>query len=192
MKIGVLGMQGDIEEHLAIMEKIGIDAVRVKSVKTLEGVDGLIMPGGESTTMLKLLKLTGLFEALKEKIKHGFPVYGTCAGLILLAKKVEHPEQDSLGILDLSVSRNGYGRQIDSFSAKISIPVIGEKAFEAVFIRAPVITKVGKVEVLATYNNEPVFVKDGNVIASTFHPELSNDTRIHSFFLEMVENALSS
>ncbi len=192
MKIGVLGMQGDIEEHLAIMEKIGIDAVRVKSVKTLEGVDGLIMPGGESTTMLKLLKLTGLFEALKEKIKHGFPVYGTCAGLILLAKKVEHPEQDSLGVLDLSVSRNGYGRQIDSFSAKISIPVIGEKAFEAVFIRAPVITKVGKVEVLATYNNEPVFVKDGNVIASTFHPELSNDTRIHSFFLEMVENALSS
>jgi len=192
MKIGVLGMQGDIEEHLAIMEKIGIDAVRVKSVKTLEGVDGLIMPGGESTTMLKLLKLTGLFEALKEKIKHGFPVYGTCAGLILLAKKVEHPEQDSLGILDLSVSRNGYGRQIDSFSAKISIPVIGEKAFEAVFIRAPVITKVGKVEVLAIYNNEPVFVKDGNVIASTFHPELSNDTRIHSFFLEMVENALSS
>ncbi len=192
MKIGVLGMQGDIEEHLAIMEKIGIDAVRVKSVKTLEGVDGLIMPGGESTTMLKLLKLTGLFEALKEKIEHGFPVYGTCAGLILLAKKVEHPEQDSLGALDLSVSRNGYGRQIDSFSAKISIPVIGEKAFEAVFIRAPVITKVGKVEVLATYNNEPVFVKDGNVIASTFHPELSNDTRIHSFFLEMVENALSS
>ncbi len=192
MKIGVLGMQGDIEEHLAIMEKVGVDAVRVKSVETLETVDGLIMPGGESTTMLKLLKLTGLFEVLKEKIKNGFPVYGTCAGLILLAMKVERPAQDSIGVLDLSVSRNGYGRQIDSFRAEIYIPVIGDKTFDAVFIRAPVITKVGEVDVLASYNNAPVFVKHENVIASTFHPELSNDIRIHRFFVEMVENAFSS
>ncbi|MCL4407680.1 MAG: pyridoxal 5'-phosphate synthase glutaminase subunit PdxT [Thermotogae bacterium] len=189
MKIGILGMQGDIEEHLAIMEKIGVDSIRVKSIKTLETVDGLIMPGGESTTMLKLLKLTGLFDVLKEKIEKGFPVYGTCAGLILLANEVEHPAQDSLDVLDLSVSRNGYGRQINSFHAEISIPAIGDKPFDAVFIRAPVITKVGKLDVLASYNHTPVFVSRKNIIASTFHPELSDDTRIHEFFLEMVKNA---
>ncbi|MGC8545119.1 pyridoxal 5'-phosphate synthase glutaminase subunit PdxT [Athalassotoga sp.] len=189
MKIGILGMQGDIEEHLAIMEKIGVDSIRVKSVKTLEAVDGLIMPGGESTTMLKLLKLTGLFDVLKAKIEKGFPVYGTCAGLILLANEVEHPAQDSLDVLDLSVSRNGYGRQINSFHAEISIPVIGDKPFDAVFIRAPVITKVGKIDVLASYNHAPVFVRHENIIASTFHPELSDDTRIHEFFVEMVKNA---
>ncbi len=192
MKIGILGMQGDIEEHLATMEKIKVEAVRVKSVKTLETVNGLIMPGGESTTMLRLLKLTGLFDLLKEKIKNGFPVYGTCAGLILLADEVEHPTQDSLKILDLSVSRNGYGRQVDSFHAEISVPVIGDKSFDAVFIRAPIITKVGKVEILASYNGMPVFVRQKNVIASTFHPELSNDTRIHEFFVEMVKNAFGS
>jgi len=185
-------MQGDIEEHLATMEKIKVEAVRVKSVKTLETVNGLIMPGGESTTMLRLLKLTGLFDLLKEKIKNGFPVYGTCAGLILLADEVEHPTQDSLKILDLSVSRNGYGRQVDSFHAEISVPVIGDKSFDAVFIRAPIITKVGKVEILASYNGMPVFVRQKNVIASTFHPELSNDTRIHEFFVEMVKNAFGS
>jgi 5'-phosphate synthase pdxT subunit len=189
MKIGVLGMQGDIEEHLAIMEKIGVNTTRVKSIETLEMVDGLIMPGGESTTMLKLLKLTGLFEVLKEKIKNGFPVYGTCAGLILLAKEVSNPAQDAFKVLDVSVSRNGYGRQIDSFHAEISIPMIGGKLFDAVFIRAPVITKVGDVDVLASYNHTPVFVRHENIIASTFHPELSDDTRIHEFFVEMVKNA---
>ncbi len=191
MKIGVLGMQGDIEEHLAMLSKIGIEGIRVKSAKNLEEVDGLIMPGGESTTMLRLLKLTGLFDLLKEKIRNGFPVYGTCAGLILLAKDVSNPVQDSLKVLDVVVSRNGYGRQIDSFHAMIPLSILDGDLFDAVFIRAPIITGVGNVEVIGTYGGNPVFVKENNIIASTFHPELSEDTRIHEFFARMVENAVS-
>lgn len=191
MKIGVLGMQGDIEEHLAMLSKIGVEGVRVKSVKALDAVDGLIMPGGESTTMLKLLKLTGLFDILKEKIKKGFPVYGTCAGVILLAYEVSNPSQDSLRVLDVSVSRNGYGRQIDSFHAKIPLSILDGNFFDAFFIRAPIITRVGKAEVIAMYDGKAVFVRQGNIIGSTFHPELSEDTRIHEFFVRMVENAVS-
>jgi 5'-phosphate synthase pdxT subunit len=189
MKIGILGMQGDIEEHLAAFQKLGVDTIRVKSEKSLESVDGLIIPGGESTTMLRLLKLNDLFDLLKLKISKGFPVYGTCAGMILLADQVSNPEQDSLKVLDINVSRNGYGRQIDSFQAEVTMPVIGSRPFKAIFIRAPLITKAGDVEVLATYKDHPVFVKKDNIIASTFHPELSNDTRIHEFFLGMVKDA---
>lgn len=190
MKIGILGMQGDIEEHLAVMEKIGVESLRVKSPETLETVNGLIIPGGESTTMLKLLKITGLFEVLRKKIKEGFPVYGTCAGLILLANDVYSPAQDSLKVLDIAVNRNGYGRQINSFNAEISIPIIDEKPFNAVFIRAPVIVKTGNVDVLSIYNGMPVFVKHDNILASTFHPELSDDVRVHEFFLGMIKNAV--
>ena len=191
MKIGVLGMQGDIEEHLAMLGKMGIGTFRVKSVKTLDMANGLIIPGGESTTMLRLLKLTGLFGELKKKIQKGFPVYGTCAGMILLSKKIiSHSDQDSLNVLDISVARNGYGRQVESFEAELSIDSIGEKPFKAIFIRAPLIVRVGKgVETLVTYEGVPVMVRSGNILASSFHPELSNDSRIHELFLRMVKNA---
>lgn len=194
MKIGILGMQGDIEEHTASLDRIGIESIRVKSLKTLGAVDGMIMPGGESTTMIKLLRISGLLEPLKKKILDGFPVYGTCAGMILLSKEiVSHPDQESLGVLDISVNRNGYGRQIESFEKPIAIPEIGDRPFEAIFIRAPMITRIGDgVEILASYNGNPVFVRSGNVIATSFHPELSEDTRIHEFFLEMVKNASCS
>ena len=193
MKIGVLGMQGDIEEHLAMLDKIGVENVRVKSIKTLNTVDSLIIPGGESTTMVKLLKITGLFDELKKRIQNGFPVYGTCAGMILLAKEiVSHPEQDSLKVLDIRVNRNGYGRQVESFGVNIPIPSIGEPPFEAIFIRAPRIVRVGEsVEVLATYNGDPVMVRSGNVFASSFHPEISKDIRIHEMFIQVTKNALS-
>ncbi len=194
LKIGILGMQGDIEEHAAALERAGVESIRVKSTKTLGMVDGLVMPGGESTTMVKLLKLSGLFEPLKRKILDGFPVYGTCAGMILLSKEiVSHPHQESLGVLDISVNRNGYGRQIDSFETFLTIREIGDKPFEAVFIRAPMITRIGEnVEILASDKGVPVFVRSENIIATSFHPELSEDTRIHEFFLEMVKNASCS
>ena len=194
MRIGVLGMQGDIEEHLTMLDKIGVESVRVKSTKMLNMVDGLILPGGESTTMVKLLKFTGLFDELKERIQNGFPVYGTCAGMILLAKEIaSHPEQDSLKVLDISVNRNGYGRQVESFGVNISIPSIGEPPFEAIFIRAPQIVRIGEsVETIATYNGDPVMVRSGNVFASSFHPEISEDTRVHEMFIQVVKNALGS
>ncbi len=193
MRIGVLGMQGDIEEHLAMLDKIGVENVRVKSIKVLDTVDGLIIPGGESTTMVKLLKITGLFNELKKRIRNGFPVYGTCAGMILLAKEiVSHPEQDSLKVLDVSVNRNGYGRQVESFVANISIASIGGIPFKAIFIRAPQIVRIGKdVEILATYNGDPVMIKSGRIFASSFHPEISKDTRVHEMFARVVKNALS-
>ncbi len=194
MKIGVLGMQGDIEEHMAMLEKIGVPAIRVKSLKHLNTVNGLIIPGGESTTMVKLLKKTGLFEELKKRIENGFPVYGTCAGMIILANKiVSHPEQDSLKVLNISVNRNGYGRQVDSFEVEIPIPIVGKKPFRAIFIRAPRIVEVEEdVEVLATYEGSPVMVRKGNIFASSFHPEISDDTRIHELFAKVVENAAHS
>jgi 5'-phosphate synthase pdxT subunit len=194
MKIGVLGMQGDIEEHLSMLEKIGIPSIRVKSLKHLNSIDGLIIPGGESTTMVKLLKKTGLFDELIKRIKNGMPVYGTCAGMILLANKiVSHPEQESLKVLDIAVSRNGYGRQVDSFEVELSIPILGEMPFKAIFIRAPRITEVGReVEVLATYEETPVMVRSGNIFASSFHPEISNDTRIHELFAKVVRDAVNS
>ncbi len=193
MKIGVLGMQGDIEEHLAMLEKIGIPSLRVKTLKDLNSIDGLIIPGGESTTMVKLLKKNGLFDELYARITKGMPVYGTCAGMILLAKKiVSHPEQDSLKVLDIAVNRNGYGRQVDSFEVDISIPIIGQEPFRAIFIRAPKIVEVAKdVEILATYDGSPVMVRKGNVFASSFHPEISNDTRIHELFAKVVKDAVA-
>ena len=191
MRIGVLGMQGDIEEHLAVFKRLNVDAFRVKSLKALNTVDGLVIPGGESTTILRLLKLTGLFGKLKDMIQKGFPVFGTCAGMILLSKEItSHSEQDALNVLDISVNRNGYGRQVESFEVDLSIPLIGEKPFKSIFIRAPLIVRTGKgVKILARYDGTPVMVREGNVMASSFHPELSNDLRIHELFLRMVKDA---
>lgn len=187
-RIGVLALQGAFAEHCRALEALGCTACEVRRVEELEDLDGLIIPGGESTTIGSLLVKWGLMEALKEKIIAGLPVYGTCAGLILLAKEIAGSAQPRLGVMDIQVLRNGYGRQVDSFEADLDIAVLGPEPFVGVFIRAPIIQEVGPgVEVLAEWEGYPVLVRQGKLLASTFHPELTNDLRLHRYFLQMVE-----
>ncbi|ACR79514.1 pyridoxal 5'-phosphate synthase glutaminase subunit PdxT [Kosmotoga olearia] len=188
MKIGVLGIQGDIQEHLRMIEKTGNEPLWVKSTSELAEVSGLIMPGGESTTMIRLMKKYELWDALREAIASGLPVYATCAGMILLAREIiNYPEQETLGVLDIAVERNGYGRQVASFETDLEIPAIGDTPFRAIFIRAPIIEKCGdSVEVLSTYKEKPVLVKQGKILASSFHPELTDDLRIHEYFVKEI------
>jgi 5'-phosphate synthase pdxT subunit len=182
--IGVLALQGDFAAHMQALEKAGARPVEVRSRQDLASLDGLVIPGGESTTMLKLLGEEQLFEPLRE-FGRSKPVFGTCAGAILLAREVLHPPQASLELMDLTVERNGYGRQIDSRIA--SIRIAGEpQPLEAVFIRAPIIRRVGpKGRVLATYRGDPVLVEEGIHLVATFHPELTGDARVHRQFVEM-------
>lgn len=189
----MLALQGDFDAHRRELEGAGIQAVAVRSAAELQAVDGLIIPGGESTTMLRLLDYENLFGPL-QKFGQQHPIFGTCAGAILLATEVEHPKQASLGLMDLTVERNGYGRQIDSRIA--TIDVRGEPA-EAVFIRAPIIRRAGPdTEVLATYGSDPVLVKQGHHLAATFHPELSpsrgKGNAVHRQFAKMVEESMRS
>jgi 5'-phosphate synthase pdxT subunit len=179
-KVGVLALQGDFEAHQKALERAGAEAVQVRTAAELDSVAALVIPGGESTTMLKLLDLENLFEPLRQ---FGLqkPVFGTCAGAILLATKVTNPEQRSLGLMDIEVERNAYGRQLDSRVAKIRMN--GDEV-EAVFIRAPIIRNLGDgVQVLAQYNGDPVLVSQGRHMVATFHPELSEDSRVHTLFL---------
>lgn len=181
--IGILALQGDFEAHKRAVERAGGDPVEVRTKSDLNGIDGLIIPGGESTTMLKMLVEEDLFEPLRKwgRLK---PVFGTCAGAILLAKEVLNPRQESLQLMDMTVERNAYGRQIDSRIAQLDLA--GEP-FEAVFIRAPVIRKTGDTsQVLMTYNGDPVLVEQGRHMAATFHPELADDAAIHRRFVEKV------
>jgi 5'-phosphate synthase pdxT subunit len=180
-KVGVLALQGDFEAHRKALTRAGAAASEVRTAADLTAVDGLIIPGGESTTMLKLLDMEGLFEPLIEFGKTK-PIFGTCAGVILLAAEVLNPAQHSLGLLDLTVERNAYGRQIDSRIARIE--VAGESA-EAVFIRAPIIRRAGpQTKVLAEYAGTPVLVEQGRHLAATFHPELGSSDRVHRYFLD--------
>lgn len=179
----MLALQGDFEAHRNALERAGAQAREVRTAGGLQSVDGLIIPGGESTTMLKLLSLENLFEPLRDFGRRK-PIFGTCAGAILLANEVLNPQQESLGLMDVTIQRNGYGRQVDSRIAKIELD--GEPS-EAVFIRAPVIQRVGpEAKVLASYLNHPVLVEQGRHMAATFHPELGSDDRIHRRFLEKV------
>jgi 5'-phosphate synthase pdxT subunit len=191
LKIGVLGIQGAIQEHLSILRNAGVEPSWVKDRKELDSVEALVMPGGESTTMIKLLKRFEMWEALRNRIEDGMPVLATCAGMILLSKKIENVvNQDSLGVLDISVKRNGYGRQINSFEVDLQIDEIGPEPFRAVFIRAPKIESIGgEVRVLTSYDGSPVLVRQNNMLAASFHPELTGDLRIHRYFLKMVEAA---
>ena len=187
MKVGVLAIQGDFDAHRRRLEQLGAEVVLVKKPEQLETVDGLIIPGGESTTFLKFLEKGGFLERLREFVS-AKPAFGTCAGAILLANEVENPPQQSLGALDISVRRNAYGRQVDSFIGEGETQLPGGP-LEMVFIRAPKIERVGpKVEVLAREKNDPVLVREGRIMASTFHPELSDDTRVHAEFLKLVQN----
>lgn len=178
---GVLALQGDFEAHCKAVERAGGRALEVRTLADLEQCDGLIIPGGESTTMLKLLDQEGLTEPLK-RFNESKPVYGSCAGAILLAREVTRPAQPSLGLMDISVERNAYGRQIDSRIAHIPMPEGGE--LEAVFIRAPIIRRIGPGStILAQYDGDPVWVEQGRNMVTTFHPELTGDTRVHRRFL---------
>ena len=184
-RIGVLAIQGDYSSHAAALADTGAGPVEVRKPDQLEGLDGLILPGGESTTMLKFLEKHGFFETLGEFCRRK-PVFGTCAGAILLAREVRHPAQRSLGALDVVVERNAYGRQIDSaiLTAETGLP---GGPLEMVFIRAPRILSAGEdVEVLARRENFPVLVRQGSILAATFHPELSQDRRVHKLFVEIV------
>ena len=184
MKIGVLALQGDFDAHRRRLEELGAEVVLVKKPEQLDGVDGLVIPGGESSTFLKLLGEAG-FEKLKEFV-HSKPTFGTCAGAILLACEVENPKQVGLGALDISIRRNAYGRQLES---SIRQGIFADAPIEMVFIRAPKIERVGEnVEVLATEGADPVAVRQGKTMAATFHPELSGDPRVHQAFLELVRN----
>jgi len=182
-KIGVLALQGDFEAHCRAIERAGAQAVEVRTAEELQSVDALVIPGGESTTMLKLLGIEGLFQPLAE-FGAQKPIFGTCAGAILLAKDVLSPKQASLGLLDLTVERNAYGRQIDSRIAEISVD---GKTTEAVFIRAPIIRRVGPgVKVLAEYLGAPVLVEQGKHMVATFHPELTNSDTVHRHFIDKI------
>jgi pyridoxal 5'-phosphate synthase pdxT subunit len=183
MKIGVLALQGDFDAHRKRLEELGAQVVLVKNSEQLDGIDGLVIPGGESSTFLQLLGAGGL-ERLK-RFSRQKPIFGTCAGAILLANEIENPKQTGLGALDVRIRRNAYGRQIDS---SIRQGKFGAAPMEMVFIRAPRIDWLSpEVEVLATEGSDPVVVRQGNVMAATFHPELSADKRVHQAFLSLVE-----
>jgi 5'-phosphate synthase pdxT subunit len=188
-KVGVLSLQGDFAAHGAALERAGAEPVYVREREQLNHVDGLVIPGGESTTMLKLMRYEGLYDAIAE-FGHRKPVFGTCAGAILMAKEVTSPAQESFGLVDVSIERNAYGRQIDSRVAELDpAPEFQQRTapgkLEAVFIRAPIIRRVdGGVKVLAEYQGDPVLVEQGCYLVATFHPELTADTRVHGLFLE--------
>ncbi len=182
-KIGVLALQGDFEAHRKAIEEAGARAVEIRTVAEMQSCDGLILPGGESTTMLKLLEMESLTQPLRE-FAATKPVFGTCAGAILLAQSVSNPAQPSLQLLDIDVQRNGYGRQLDSRIATLDT---SEGAVEAVFIRAPIIRRVGPAaHVLASYNGDPVWVEQGRHMVTTFHPELSRTGAVHRKFLSRI------
>ncbi len=190
MKIGVLALQGDFDSHRRRLEELGAEVVLVKKPEQLNEIDGLVIPGGESGTFLKLLGEEGLAK-LKDFVR-AKPTFGTCAGCILLATEVENPKQAGLGALDITVRRNAYGRQIDS-SIREGRLLDDDVPIEMVFIRAPKIERVGAgVEVIATEGNDPVLVRKGKTLAATFHPELSDDRRIHKYFLDVVANSKPS
>ena len=187
MTIGVLAIQGDFDAHRRRLEQLGAQTLLVKKPEQLDAVDALVIPGGESTTFLKFLEQGGFLEKLRQFVR-AKPAFGTCAGAILLAQEVENPPQASLGALDVRIRRNAYGRQLQS-SIRFGKTKLGEEPLEMVFIRAPRIERVGEgVEVLARSGDDPVLVRQGKIMAATFHPELSQDTRVHAAFLELVGN----
>ncbi|HTC34759.1 MAG TPA: pyridoxal 5'-phosphate synthase glutaminase subunit PdxT [Bryobacteraceae bacterium] len=184
-RVGVLALQGDFQAHMRALDRAGAEAVEVRSAADLENVEGLVIPGGESTTMVKLLEQEKLLDPLRE-FGQRRPIFGTCAGAILLATDVANSPQASLGLMDMQVERNAYGRQLDSRIAHLN-PQGMDGGVEAVFIRAPIIRRVGKeARVLASYEGDPVLVEQGRHLAATFHPELTDDARIHLMFLQKI------
>ena len=191
MKVGVLALQGAFKLHVQALERLGVEALEVRSLENFEASEALIIPGGESTTMSFLLESSGIFEALHERSINGMPILGTCAGMILLSSKITDGRNDQkpLKLIDIEVRRNGYGRQIDSFESDLMIEGFKD-FFKGVFIRAPLVKSVGeKVDVLAELNGQPIMCRQESTIVTSFHPELADDDRIHAEFLEMVSNS---
>ncbi|NTW04968.1 MAG: pyridoxal 5'-phosphate synthase glutaminase subunit PdxT [Peptococcaceae bacterium] len=187
MLIGVLALQGAFREHEKSLSYCGKDIItrQIRLPQQLEGLDALVIPGGESTTMGKLMNTYNFFEAITDKAEKGLPIFGTCAGLIMMAKGIRGSEQPRLGLMDIVVERNAFGRQVESFEADISIEALGKEQFRAVFIRAPYILETSpQVEVLAKYQEKIILAKQGKFLAAAFHPELTSDIRLHRYFIE--------
>ena len=189
MKIGVLALQGDVAEHIASLGDCGVIASGVRSKQEIQSIDALVIPGGESTTIAKLAKAFGVFDLIKSRIESGMPTYGSCAGMILIADQILDGgvDQEGFGGINAQVRRNAFGRQVDSFETDLTFAGISGAAFRAVFIRAPWVESVGtQVEVLASFNGHPVAIRQGHLLATSFHPELTGDNRIHQFFVDQL------
>lgn len=188
MTVGVLALQGDFAEHLAVLRRLGVEAREVRTAEQLAAADALVIPGGESTSMAKLMDAYALRDPLRSFARSGAPVWGTCAGLIMLAARLTGSTPEPLGLMDITVDRNGYGRQIDSFETDLDFKGMGGGPFHAVFIRAPIIADTGPgVEILAALDNgNPVAARQDNLLVTAFHPELTPDDRLHAYFLEMM------
>lgn len=191
LTVGVLALQGDFAEHAAMLKGLGASAQLVRLPQDLEGLHGIVIPGGESTTLINLMQRFGLDKAITSMAHAGKPVMGTCAGLVIMSREVSNNMLSPLGLMDVTVRRNGYGRQIDSFELDTSVSALEGGPFHAVFIRAPRIERVGQgVEILATLpDGEPIAVRQKNLLGLSFHPEMTNDTRLHEFFLAMTKSA---
>ena len=191
MKVGVLAVQGDYEAHASALKRAGAEATFVRTVADMQGIEALILPGGESSTQLQFLQEEKLDKAIKDFAQNGGAILGTCAGAILLAREVHGPDQKSLGLLDVAIERNAYGRQLASHVTQ-EPSKLSDRALEMVFIRAPIIEKLGrKVEVLAKSEGHPVLVQQGRILAATFHPELTSDSTIHEYLLRVARNGKS-
>jgi len=186
-RIGVLALQGDVEEHIRVLHSLGAESLAVKSRADLDAVAALIVPGGESTTVIRLLDRFEMAEPVRDRVRGGMPFWGTCMGMIVAAHDVAGLDQKTLDVLDVTVRRNAFGRQIASAEVPLAIPALGTDPFPGVFIRAPWVERAGPgVEVLATLDEHPVFVRQGRVLGTSFHPELTNDVRLHAYFLRMI------
>ena len=188
MRIGVLASQGAFAEHIAMLHQLEMEVLPVRLLQELRGLDGLVIPGGESTSISKLMLDYNLFSEIRNLAKNGLPIFGTCAGMILLAKEISDSDVESLGVMEITVSRNAFGRQKDSFETELSIPLLGEKPFPGVFIRAPIIERVNsEVKILAKLaDGSSVAARQGKLLVSAFHPELTDDLRLHQYFLDIV------
>jgi len=188
MRIGILALQGAFVEHMSALQQLAVKTSLIRLPSELGSLDGLIIPGGESSSILKLMQEFKLIQPLREIAQIGFPLWGTCAGMICLAKKISNSNMETLAVMDMEVGRNAFGRQADSFETKLPIPVLGDKPFPAIFIRAPIITRASpQIEILANLpNGNAVAARQGKLLVSAFHPELSYDLRFHSYFVKIV------
>jgi 5'-phosphate synthase pdxT subunit len=192
MKVGVLALQGTFIEHIGILQQLGVEAPPIRLPHELDTLDGLIIPGGESTTMLRLMQSFGLIQPIREMAQDGLPVWGTCAGMVLLAKSISNYEMETLDLMDMKIRRNAFGSQIDSFEVDLEIPAVGEEPFHAVFIRAPIVkdAKSG-VKILSRLpDNTIVAARQNQLLACAFHPEFTDDSRLHRYFLNMISQKL--
>ncbi|HZK83972.1 MAG TPA: pyridoxal 5'-phosphate synthase glutaminase subunit PdxT [Desulfosporosinus sp.] len=187
-RVGVLALQGAFREHRQVLEHLGCDVIEVRTTSDFEAIHGLIIPGGESTTIGKLLQMDEMGEKIKELGTQDLPIFGTCAGMILLSKAIIDSDQYRLNLMDTVVERNAFGRQVASFETDLHVPAMGQKPLRAVFIRAPYLREVApNVGILAEYEGKIVFVRQGNLLACSFHPELTQDLRVHRYFLDMID-----